>query len=64
MQHVAFEYGTIATTHACRALRPAPIARTNVSPIWHVRVWRLKPLSAPVSSPLHTPQPRIVHWRR
>eukprot|EP00959_Pyramimonas_sp_CCMP1952_P092744 1940783-Pyramimonas_sp.AAC.1 len=64
MQHVAFGYRTIATAHAYRALRPALSTRTKVSPIWHVRAWRLKPLSAPISSPLHAPQPRIVHWHR
>eukprot|EP00959_Pyramimonas_sp_CCMP1952_P300014 6274984-Pyramimonas_sp.AAC.1 len=59
MQHVAFGYRTIATTHAHRALCPTLIAWANVSPIWHARARRLKPLSAPASSPLHTPQPHI-----
>eukprot|EP00959_Pyramimonas_sp_CCMP1952_P276944 5789320-Pyramimonas_sp.AAC.1 len=57
MQHIAFGYPTIATPHAYRALHPALITWTKVSPMWHVCAWRLKPLSAPVGSPFHAPQP-------
>eukprot|EP00959_Pyramimonas_sp_CCMP1952_P242663 5072084-Pyramimonas_sp.AAC.1 len=64
MQHIAFGYHTIATAHVCRAPRPALVARTKGSPIWHVCMWRLKPLSAPVGSHFHAPQPRVVHWHR
>eukprot|EP00959_Pyramimonas_sp_CCMP1952_P394393 8263930-Pyramimonas_sp.AAC.1 len=64
MHHIAFGYHAVATARACRALRPALIAGTTVSPMWHVCMWRLKPLHAPVGSPFHAPQPRAVHWRR
>eukprot|EP00959_Pyramimonas_sp_CCMP1952_P385972 8088970-Pyramimonas_sp.AAC.1 len=64
MQHVAFGYRNAATTRAQWAFRPTLISWTNVSPIWHVCMWRLKPLSAPISSALHTPQPRVIDRHR
>eukprot|EP00959_Pyramimonas_sp_CCMP1952_P242758 5074456-Pyramimonas_sp.AAC.1 len=64
MHHIAFGYHTIATAQAYRALRPALAAWTKVSPIWHVCMRRLKPLSAPVGSPFHAPRPLVVHWHR
>eukprot|EP00959_Pyramimonas_sp_CCMP1952_P232687 4862837-Pyramimonas_sp.AAC.1 len=64
MKHVELEYRTGATARVPRALRSAPVARADISPVWRVGTWRLKPLSAPVSGSLHTPQPHVVDRHR